>query len=71
LRNREAARYARWAAMTAGLIALVVAGVYAERAEVHMGLLWLKALTVRGDLRRPGATAALYPDQAPVVQGPR
>ena len=23
-------------------------GVYAERAEVHMGLLWLKALTVRG-----------------------
>ncbi len=23
-------------------------GVYAERAEVHMGLLWLKALTLRG-----------------------
>jgi threonine dehydrogenase-like Zn-dependent dehydrogenase len=23
-------------------------GVYAERAEVHLGLLWLKALTVRG-----------------------
>ena len=23
-------------------------GVYAERAEVHMGLLWLKALTIRG-----------------------
>ena len=23
-------------------------GVYAERAEVHMGLMWLKALTVRG-----------------------
>jgi lipopolysaccharide export system protein LptA len=32
LRNREAARYARWAAITAGLIALAVAGVYAERA---------------------------------------
>jgi lipopolysaccharide export system protein LptA len=32
LRNREAARYARWAAMAAGLIALAVAGVYAERA---------------------------------------
>jgi threonine dehydrogenase-like Zn-dependent dehydrogenase len=23
-------------------------GVYAERAEVHMGLLWLKAVTLRG-----------------------
>jgi threonine dehydrogenase-like Zn-dependent dehydrogenase len=23
-------------------------GVYAERAEVHMGLLWLKTLTLRG-----------------------
>jgi threonine dehydrogenase-like Zn-dependent dehydrogenase len=23
-------------------------GVYAERAEVHMGLLWLKAITLRG-----------------------
>jgi len=23
-------------------------GVYAERAEVHMGLLWLKSLTLRG-----------------------
>jgi LPS export ABC transporter protein LptC len=32
LRNREAARYARWAAITAGLIALAVCGVYAERA---------------------------------------
>ncbi len=32
MRNRDAARYARWAAITAGLIALVVAGVYAERA---------------------------------------
>jgi LPS export ABC transporter protein LptC len=32
LRNQEAARYARWAAITAGSIALIVAGVYAERA---------------------------------------
>jgi lipopolysaccharide export system protein LptA len=32
LRNRDAARYARWAAITAGLIALAVGGVYAERA---------------------------------------
>jgi len=32
LRNREAARYARWAAITAGLIALAVGGVYANRA---------------------------------------
>jgi LPS export ABC transporter protein LptC len=32
LQNREAARYARWAAMTAGVIALVVAGVYARHA---------------------------------------
>jgi lipopolysaccharide export system protein LptA len=32
LRNREAERYARWAAITAGLIALAVGGVYAERA---------------------------------------
>jgi lipopolysaccharide export system protein LptA len=32
LRNREAARYARWAAITAGLIALAVGGVYTERA---------------------------------------
>jgi 2-desacetyl-2-hydroxyethyl bacteriochlorophyllide A dehydrogenase len=28
--------------------AIQCVGVYAERAEVHMGLLWLKALTVRG-----------------------
>jgi lipopolysaccharide export system protein LptA len=32
VQNREAARYARWAAMAAGLIALGVAGVYARRA---------------------------------------
>ena len=32
MRNQEAARYARWAAMMAGAIALVVAGVYAKRA---------------------------------------
>jgi lipopolysaccharide export system protein LptA len=32
VRNQEAARYARWAAITACLIALVVAGVYARRA---------------------------------------
>ncbi|MGH9745426.1 MAG: LPS export ABC transporter periplasmic protein LptC [Candidatus Acidiferrales bacterium] len=32
MRNQEAARYARWAAATAGVIALVVAGVYAKRA---------------------------------------
>ncbi|HYL69163.1 MAG TPA: LPS export ABC transporter periplasmic protein LptC [Candidatus Limnocylindria bacterium] len=32
MKNREAARYARWAAITAGLIALGVAGVYARRA---------------------------------------
>jgi len=28
--------------------AIQCVGVYAERAEVHLGLLWLKALTVRG-----------------------
>jgi lipopolysaccharide export system protein LptA len=32
LRNREAARYARWSVIAAGLIALAVAGVYAQRA---------------------------------------
>lgn len=32
MRNQEAARYARWSAITAGLIALVVAGVYVHRA---------------------------------------
>jgi len=32
LRNREAARYARWAAIAAGLAALAVAGVYVERS---------------------------------------
>jgi len=32
LQNKEAARYARWAALTAGVIALVVIGVYWRRA---------------------------------------
>jgi lipopolysaccharide export system protein LptA len=32
VRNREAERYARWAATAAGVIALIVAGVYGERA---------------------------------------
>ncbi len=32
MRNQEAARYARWAAVTAAAIALVVAGVYSKRA---------------------------------------
>jgi lipopolysaccharide export system protein LptA len=32
LRNQQAARYARWAAWAAGSIALIVAGVYAQRA---------------------------------------
>jgi len=32
VRNQEAARYARWSAIAAGLIALLVIGVYAERA---------------------------------------
>jgi lipopolysaccharide export system protein LptA len=32
LRNREAARYARWSALTAGLIALAVVALYAERS---------------------------------------
>lgn len=32
MRNQEAARYARWSAMTACVIALIVAGFYAERA---------------------------------------
>jgi LPS export ABC transporter protein LptC len=32
VQNREAARYARWAAVAAGLVALTVAGVYARRA---------------------------------------
>src|SRR5580704_15249034 len=33
LRNRETARYARLAATAAGVLALVVAGVYLERAR--------------------------------------
>jgi LPS export ABC transporter protein LptC len=32
VRNQEAARYARWAAIAAGVVALSVVGVYAERA---------------------------------------
>jgi len=32
VRNRDAARYARWAAIAAGVVALSVVGVYAERA---------------------------------------
>jgi len=32
VRNQEAARYARWSAIAAGLIALLVIGIYAERA---------------------------------------
>lgn len=32
MRNREAARYARWAAIAAGLAALTVAGVYVDRS---------------------------------------
>lgn len=32
MRNREAARYARWAAIAASVVALSVVGVYAERA---------------------------------------
>ena len=32
MRNRDAARYARWAAIAAALIAVVVGGVYAKRA---------------------------------------
>jgi lipopolysaccharide export system protein LptA len=32
LRNREAARYARWSAIAAALVALAVGGVYAKRA---------------------------------------
>jgi lipopolysaccharide export system protein LptA len=32
LQNREAARYARWAAIAAGIISLVVLGVYSQRA---------------------------------------
>jgi lipopolysaccharide export system protein LptA len=32
VRNREAARYARWSAIAAGLIVLAVAGVYVHRA---------------------------------------
>ena len=36
MRNREAARYARWAAIAAGLIVAAVVGVYAERALREM-----------------------------------
>ncbi len=32
MQNKEAARYARWAAIVAGLVALVVIGVYSRRA---------------------------------------
>ena len=35
MRNQEAARYARWAAVAAGLIALVVAGAYVQRAVLQ------------------------------------
>jgi len=35
LRNREAARYARWAAIAAGVAALVVAAVYVNRAIIR------------------------------------
>lgn len=37
MRNREAARYARWSAIVAGLIVAAVIGIYAERAlrEAH------------------------------------
>ncbi len=31
MRNTQAARYARWAAITAGLVAVIVGGVYVER----------------------------------------
>ncbi len=50
-------------------------GVYAERAEVHMGLLWLKALTLRGRARerarsrRPRARDALGGRARPVAAG--
>ena len=38
MRNQEAARYARWAATTAGLIVLVVIGVYTRKAirDAHL-----------------------------------
>ena len=32
MRNQEAARYARWSAIAAGLLAVIVIGIYAERA---------------------------------------
>ena len=32
MRNREAARYARWSAIAAGLIALAISGLYAQRS---------------------------------------
>ncbi|MDE3108354.1 MAG: LPS export ABC transporter periplasmic protein LptC [Acidobacteriota bacterium] len=35
MRNRDAARYARWSAMAAGLIVLVVIGAYAYRAALR------------------------------------
>jgi threonine dehydrogenase-like Zn-dependent dehydrogenase len=34
--------------LTRALGAVQCIGVYAERAEVHMGLLWLKGITLRG-----------------------
>ncbi len=34
--------------VSARLGAVQCIGVYAERTEVHMGLLWLKAITLRG-----------------------
>ncbi len=42
MRNREAARYARGAAMAAGLLVLIVAGVYIERA-VRQSRAWRAA----------------------------
>ena len=50
-------------------------GVYAERADVHMGLLWLKAMTLRGGQanviapRRPRARDAVRGRARPLAAG--
>jgi lipopolysaccharide export system protein LptA len=48
LRNRQAARYARWSAMAAGLVALAVAALYVDRAfrEAHARQKEPKALSL-------------------------
>ena len=57
----------------AGTVSVI--GVYAERGEVHMGVVWIKALTLtqrpgqRDRARRPGARAAGQPARSTRAAG--